>query len=149
MLTFDIKVDCSPEKLENIIPRWQNTTGVNEISNAFHYFRRRIFQDFILFSFVGLVWWKFLCVYSFIKILLIASFENYFSISILRCFINPIRVSRIENRVPRIRENHHRVPISRENRVLWNRDRVTTCPYRVPHIFLKKTDISVIVHAKQ
>jgi len=55
MLTFDIKVDCSPEKLENIIPRWQNTTGVNEISNAFHYFRRRIFQDFILFSFVGFV----------------------------------------------------------------------------------------------
>jgi len=28
----------------------------------------------------------------------------------LRCFRNTIRVPRIENRVPRIRENYHRVP---------------------------------------
>jgi len=41
----------------------------------------------------------------------------------LRCVRDPIWVSRIENRVPRIRENYHRVP---------------TGPYRVPNIFLKK-----------
>jgi len=35
----------------------------------------------------------------------------------LRCFRDPIRVPRIENRVPRIRENYHRVPRIRENRV--------------------------------
>jgi len=35
----------------------------------------------------------------------------------LRCFREPIRVPRIENRVPRIRENHHRVPRIKENRV--------------------------------
>jgi len=35
----------------------------------------------------------------------------------LRCFRDPIRVHRIENRVPRIRENYHRVPKIRENRV--------------------------------
>jgi len=28
----------------------------------------------------------------------------------LRCFRDPIRVPRIENRIPRIRENYHRVP---------------------------------------
>ena len=34
-----------------------------------------------------------------------------------RCFRGPIRVPRIENRVPWIRENYHRVPRIRENRV--------------------------------
>ena len=42
----------------------------------------------------------------------------------LRRFRDPIRV-------PRIRENYHRVPSIRENRV-------PTDPYRVPNIFLKK-----------
>jgi len=32
----------------------------------------------------------------------------------LRHFRDPIRVPRIENRVPRIRENYHRVPRIRE-----------------------------------
>jgi len=35
----------------------------------------------------------------------------------LRRFSDPIRVPRISNRVPRIRENYHRVPKIRENRV--------------------------------
>jgi len=35
----------------------------------------------------------------------------------LRCFRDPDRVPRIENRVPRISENYHRVPRIRENRV--------------------------------
>jgi len=50
----------------------------------------------------------------------------------LRCFRDPIRVPRIENRVPRISENDHRVPRIRENRVPKNQ-------YRVPNIFFKKT----------
>ena len=37
--------------------------------------------------------------------------------SFLKCFRYPIRVPGIENRFPRIRENHHRVPRIRENRV--------------------------------
>jgi len=32
-------------------------------------------------------------------------------------FRDPIRVPRIENRLPTIRENHHRVPRIKENRV--------------------------------
>jgi len=40
----------------------------------------------------------------------------------LRRFRDPIRVSRISNRVPRIRENYHRVPKIRENRVLRIRE---------------------------
>ena len=47
------------------------------------------------------------------------------------CFMDSNRVPRIENRDPRIRENHHWVPRFRENRV-------PTCPYQVPNIFLKK-----------
>ena len=35
----------------------------------------------------------------------------------LRCFRDPIWVSRISNQVPRIRENYHRVPKVRKNRV--------------------------------
>ena len=35
----------------------------------------------------------------------------------LRCFRDPFRVPRIENRAPRISENHHRVPGIKENRV--------------------------------
>jgi len=49
----------------------------------------------------------------------------------LRCCRYPIRVPRIENRVPGMRENYHRVPRIKENRV-------PTGPYRVPNIFLKK-----------
>jgi len=49
----------------------------------------------------------------------------------LRCFRDPIRVPRIENRVPRIRENFHRVPRIKKNRV-------PTRPYRVPNSLLKK-----------
>jgi len=33
----------------------------------------------------------------------------------LRCFKDPIWVPRIENRVPRFKENYHRVPRIREN----------------------------------
>ena len=51
----------------------------------------------------------------------------------LRCFWDPMRVPRIENRVPRHRENYHRVP-NRENRV-------PMCPYQVPNIFLKKNEL--------
>ena len=51
--------------------------------------------------------------------------------SFLRCFRDPIRVPRIENWVPRIRENYHRVSRIRENRV-------PTGPHRIPNIFLKK-----------
>ena len=40
-----------------------------------------------------------------------------------RCFRDPIRVSSFENRVPRIRQNYHRLPAG---------------PYQVPNIFLKK-----------
>jgi len=35
----------------------------------------------------------------------------------LRCFRDPIRDPRIENRVPRIREDYHRVPRIKENQV--------------------------------
>ena len=37
-------------------------------------------------------------------------------VGFLRCFRDPIRVPRISNRVPRIRENCHGVPEIRENR---------------------------------
>ena len=40
-----------------------------------------------------------------------------FTQGFLRYLGNPIRVPRIENWVPRIRENYHRVPRIRENRV--------------------------------
>jgi len=43
---------------------------------------------------------------------------------------DPIRVPRIENRVPGIRETYHRVPIIDI--------RVPTSPYRVPNTFLEK-----------
>ena len=49
----------------------------------------------------------------------------------LRCFRDPNRVPRIENWIPRIKENYQRVSKIRENRV-------PTGPYRVPNIFLKK-----------
>ena len=44
----------------------------------------------------------------------------------LRCFRDP----RIENRVPRISENYHRVP---------------TGPYQLPNIFHEKTDYNIFV----
>jgi len=40
-----------------------------------------------------------------------------FKQSFLKCFRDPIRDPRIENRVPRIREDYHRVPRIKENRV--------------------------------
>jgi len=49
----------------------------------------------------------------------------------LRCFKIPIRVPSIENRVHRIKENYHRIPRIKENRV-------PTGPYQLPNIFLKK-----------
>jgi len=52
----------------------------------------------------------------------------------LRCFRDPVRVPRIENRVTSISENYHRVPRIRENRV-------PTGPYRVRNIFFKKNCI--------
>ena len=54
------------------------------------------------------------------------------------CFRDPIRVPKIENRVPRISENYHRVPKIRENRV-------PAGPYRVPNIFLKKKPALVAI----
>jgi len=45
--------------------------------------------------------------------------------------MDPFRVPRIENRVPGIIENYHRVPRIRENRVPRG-------PYRVTNIFLRK-----------
>jgi len=50
----------------------------------------------------------------------------------LRWFRDPIQVPRIENRVPRISENYHRVPRIRENRI-------PTGLYLVSDIFLKRT----------
>jgi len=52
-----------------------------------------------------------------------------------KVFKDPIRIPRIENRVPRIRENYHRVSRIRENRV-------PTGPHRVLNIFLKKKESS-------
>jgi len=49
----------------------------------------------------------------------------------LKCFRDRIQVPRIENRVPRIRENYHPIPRISENLV-------PTSPYRVPNIFLNK-----------
>jgi len=43
--------------------------------------------------------------------------EERHSQGFLRRFRDPIRVPRISNRVPTIRENYHRVPKIRENRV--------------------------------
>ena len=57
----------------------------------------------------------------------------------LMCSRDPNRVPRIENRDPRIRENHHRVPDSEKTGSLESENRVPTCPYQVPNIFLKKT----------
>jgi len=54
----------------------------------------------------------------------------------LRCLRDPIRVPRIENRVPRIKENYHQVLRIGENRVPRIRE---SGPYRVLKIFLKKT----------
>jgi len=54
------------------------------------------------------------------------------------CFMDPNRVPRIENRDPRIRENHHRVPDSEKTGSLESENRVPTCPYQVPNIFVKK-----------
>jgi len=50
--------------------------------------------------------------------------ELYYNQGFLRRFRDPIRVPRIEKRVPRIREN-----------------RVPTGPYGVPNVFLKKKTV--------
>ena len=55
-----------------------------------------------------------------------------------RHFRDPIWVPRIINRVPRIRQNYHRVPRIRENRVLRIRENGSYRPIPVPNIFLKK-----------
>ena len=44
-------------------------------------------------------------------------YTEYIHQEFLRCFRDPIRVPRIEHRVPRIRENYHRIPRFGENRV--------------------------------
>jgi len=44
-------------------------------------------------------------------------YYSCFRSGFFKCFREPIRVPRIEKRVPRIREIDHRVPIFRENRV--------------------------------
>ena len=59
---------------------------------------------------------------------------------LFRRFRDPIRVPRIENRVPRIRENYHRVPIySTQN--IGSLESEQSGPYRstpVPNIFFEK-----------
>ena len=50
---------------------------------------------------------------------------------LLRCFRDLIQVPRIEDRVSRNRENHHRIPVG---------------PYRVLNIFLKKSLVLIIIH---
>jgi len=54
----------------------------------------------------------------------------------LRRFRDPIRVPRIENRFPRIRENYHRVPRieNRVPRIRENYHRVPRIENRVPRI---------------
>jgi len=49
--------------------------------------------------------------------LLTISVPSHIVSNFLRRFSDPIRVPRFSNRVPRIRENYHRVPKIRENRV--------------------------------
>jgi len=55
------------------------------------------------------------------------------------CFRDPNRVPRIENRVPGIRENYHRVSKIMK---IGSLESVKSCPYRTipaPDIFLRKT----------
>jgi len=49
----------------------------------------------------------------------VSALNNFiqYSQGFLWCFRDPIRVPRIENRIPRIRENYHRLPEIRGNRV--------------------------------
>jgi len=60
----------------------------------------------------------------------------------LRCLRDPIRVPRIENRVPRIRENYHRVPRIIENRVPRIRE-IRSLKIHIGYLTfsLKKTDL--------
>ena len=53
----------------------------------------------------------------------------------LRCFRDPIRVPRISNRVPRIRENYHR---ALESEKIGSLESEKSGPYRVPNLFFKK-----------
>jgi len=65
---------------------------------------------------------------------------NYYVTSVFStCFRDPIRVHRIENRIPRIRENYQRVSRIRENRI-------GTGPYWVPNNFLKSKLRNVTVY---
>jgi len=52
-----------------------------------------------------------------IKILLAESYMYAVAQGFLRHFMDPIRVPRIENQVPTVRENHDRVPRIKESRV--------------------------------
>jgi len=65
-------------------------------------------------------------IYQFLELFLPGKSESetvfylhfyYINSVFLRCFRDPIRAPRIENRIPRIRENHHGVPRIKENRV--------------------------------
>jgi len=67
--------------------------------------------------FSSVLWVKeenaFFCKFPQFFLLKVGCIFRFFS----RCFMEPIRVPRIQNRVPRIRENYHRVPGIRENQV--------------------------------
>ena len=60
----------------------------------------------------------------------------------LRRFRDPIRVSRIENRVPKIRENYHRVSRIRENRVPRIRE-IGSLQIHTGHLSLKNPGCTV------
>ena len=63
----------------------------------------------------------------------------------LRCFRDPIRVLRIEYRVPRIRVNHHRVPRMKEYRVPRIRE-IGSLQVHIGYLTfsLKKTALDII-----
>jgi len=57
------------------------------------------------------------CPPKFSKTCLVVRYNAKVKAGFLRRFRDPIRVPRISNRVPRIRENYDRVPKIRENRI--------------------------------
>jgi len=68
----------------------------------------------------------------------------------LRCFRDPIRVPRIENRVPRIRENYHWVPGIKENRVPRIRE-IGFLQVQTGYLTfsLKKPAVCILYHVKR